>query len=34
MVRKTLEAELDLPYDVCVEITFDNREETMREVCG
>lgn len=34
MVRKTLQAELDLPYDVCIEITDSNKQITFQEICG
>jgi len=34
MVRKTLLAELNLPFDVCLDVTQENRDDTFRDVCG
>jgi len=34
MVLKSIQAEMDLPYDVCISITDETRETTFREVCG
>jgi len=34
MVQKTIEAELDLPFEICYELTAENRDETFQDVCG
>lgn len=34
MVQKTLQAELNENYDVCVEVTEENFETTLGDICA
>jgi len=34
MVQKTLQAELNENYDVCINLTIENLEETFSDICG